>query len=476
MNIIFSKNKMFFILFFEIILNIKIIQNNSVVIPFEEHIINNNELDKETSYSKILLDNYLDYKIFTEIKIGTPSKRIPVLINPNIKIFRMKIEEKISSFDFNKYDKYIPHESSSFLNITKILNLEEFYFFGYSLINETIKLCENKNCENEVEIKNIQFYAETKRNYLNDNYSYSFGELGISYSKKENEQSNLLIELKNLGIINSSIITFEYNENKGGNIYIGDYPHIYNSDQYDKNLLMSAYTIPNFGINNQIKIKMDKVYIKDTYTNSNIYFNNSTVLLNYGSGIILSTEEYFNKILEIYFNKYISLNICKINIEKRGINNNYQVISCRKNDEFKINEFPSLFLFKEELDFIFELTYQDLFEIIGESYYFLIIYFPFSNNEFELGKPFLKKYQLSYDVDMSTIHFYKKITQKAEKIIVNKENKNIFYLFILIIIFGFLILVFYKKCFHKKRKLRKNELKEDYNYNFDEDDINRMII
>ena len=357
---------MFIILFFEIFLNIKIIINNSVVIPFKECLVNYYELDKETKYSKVLLDNYLDYKIYTEIKIGTPSKILPIFINSDIKIFRIKIEEKLSNCNFNKYDKYIPFQSSSFLNISKILNLEELYFFGYSLINETIKLPNNKIYKDDFEIKNIQLYLELSKN---NKYSYSFGELGISLSKTSNGQSNLLIELKNSGLINSSIITFEYN-NKGGNIYIGEYPHIYASDVCDKNSLMTAYIFPNFGINNQIKLRMDKVYIMSHQTKLYNYLENNVILFNYGSGIILSTEEYYNKILEVFFNKYIITNICKINIEKRGINNNYHIISCQKSKDFKINEFPSLYLFKEEFDYIFELNYNDLFEEIENIYYF----------------------------------------------------------------------------------------------------------
>ena len=95
---------------------------------------------------------------------------------------------------------------------------------------------------------------------------------------------------------------------------------------------MTAYSIPNFSINNQIKIRMDKIYISYENTNSVFYLENNNILFNFGSGIISSTEEYYNKILEIYFNKYINLNICEINIEKRGFNNNYQIISCQKRE------------------------------------------------------------------------------------------------------------------------------------------------
>ena len=52
---------------------------------------------------------------------------------------------------------------------------------------------------------------------------------------------------------------------------------------------------------NQIKLKMDKIYIINESNNSNIFLQNNSISFNYGSGIILSSEEYFNKILEIFF-------------------------------------------------------------------------------------------------------------------------------------------------------------------------------
>ena len=464
---------MLIFLFFEIIFNFEIIINYQIVLHFKEYLKDYESLEKQNNYCKILLDNYLDYKIYSEIKIGSPSKILPLFINTKIKIFRIKFEEKIFNFDFNRFDKYKPNESSSFYNITNILNLEEYYFFGYSLINETIKLFQKENFKDEIEIKNFQLYSEANIDSLNNYYEYAFAELGISFSKETNSETNLLNELKNFEIINSNIITFKYKDNKEGDIFIGEYPHIYDNINYDKNLLMTAYAIPNYGINNEIKIKMDKIYIRNENNNSDIYFENKIILLNYGLGIILSNEDYFNKILEMFFNKYIKLNICKINIERIGLNNNYHIISCKKCKEFKINDFPPLYFFEEELDNIFELNYHDLFEEIDNIYFFLIIYFPFLDNNFELGKPFLKKYQMSYNIDMSTIHFYKNNHKEKNKTknIIKSEKKNIKYLFILIILFSVLILIYYKKVIHKKRKLRKNELKETFKYNIQIDDI-----
>ena len=108
---------MLFILLFEIIFNFKIIQNNYVVLPFKEYLKDCKLFEKQKNFTKLLLDNYLDYKIYSEIKIGSPPKKLPLFINTNIKIFRIKFEEQISNFDFSKYDKYMPNESVTFVNI-----------------------------------------------------------------------------------------------------------------------------------------------------------------------------------------------------------------------------------------------------------------------------------------------------------------------------------------------------------------------
>ena len=85
------------------------------------------------------------------------------------------------------------------------------------------------------------------------------------------------MELKNLEIISSNIITIEFTDNKEGYIYLGDYPHMYNNIEYNKNLLKTAYSIPNYGSNNNIQLRMDKIYIINKNNNSNIILNNDEI-------------------------------------------------------------------------------------------------------------------------------------------------------------------------------------------------------
>ena len=78
---------------------------------------------------------------------------------------------------------------------------------------------------------------------------------------------------------------------------------------------------------------------------------------------------------------------------------------------------------------------------------------------------------MSYNVEMSTIHFYKK-NNRINNIIKKEKSQNIYILVILIILVVFCLGIYYKKFFHTKRKLRKNELNEDFDFNIPINDIN----
>ena len=468
---------MFIFYFFVNLLIVEKFSTKFIILPFKEIILEYNESEKNIDYTHLLINNYLEYKIMSELKIGTPPKIIPFSINPNIKIFRLRIENSKENKYFDNYEKYIPFKSSSFKNISKINNLEPIPFFNYYLTNETIKISSNRNDNIETDIKDIQIFLENLNYIFNkelfnesrSNFSYTYGEIGFSTYQSIDEKKDFLFQLKNLGIINSTIFTFEYEK---GLIYIGEYPHIYDNNKYNEEMFMTAYTYPEDGYITQLKLRMNRLYIIDE-NKEYIHFENNIIIFNYCSGVIISTKEYYNKIKEVYFNKYINLEICKENIEVRG-RNNYYIISCKKSEEFKIEEFPTLYLFKEEFKYIFELNYKDLFKEVNNIYYFLVIYFPFFIDNFELGKPFLKKYQITYNAESNTIHYYNELLNKnKQEIKGNKKtyrnkNKNIFILIFLlgiIIIFIFVYIFFYiTKKIYQKRKLRTNELDDEYDY------------
>ena len=64
-----------------------------------------------------------------------------------------------------------------------------------------------------------------------------------------------------------------------------------------------------------------------------------------------------------------------------------------------IKEFPKISLIHDEFDFIFELTYKDLFIEYKNKIIFLIIYNAYGANFWPLGKIFMRKYPFIFNYD-----------------------------------------------------------------------------
>ena len=90
---------------------------------------------------------------------------------------------------------------------------------------------------------------------------------------------------------------------------------------------------------------------------------------------------------------------------------------------------------------------------------FFLIIFRINSNYFywEFGEIFFKKYQFIFDEEKGIIGFY----NSKKKIAINYSKIFIFLLFIFIII---LILFIFKIIMNKQRRLRANELEENYDY------------
>ena len=174
---------------------------------------------------------------------------------------------------------------------------------------------------------------------------------------------------------------------------------------------------------------------------------------------------------------------------------------CKK-DKLKshLNSFPTLFFSHIKYDYIFELTYEDLFKEIYDYYYFMVIFpntYPDDydineKEEWHLGLPFLKKYQFVLNYDSKTIGFYKSTNlnyQKENNNNTKNEIKNIegekgikvwlIILGILIVLILIIAAFFIGKLVNKQRKKRANEMKDDdFEYvgeNFIENNDNKLI-
>ena len=140
-------------------------------------------------------------------------------------------------------------------------------------------------------------------------------------------------------------------------------------------------------------------------------------------------------------------------------------------------KFPPLNFKHRDLNKIFEFTYKDLFQEIGNSLVFSIVMDEEDKYHWIFGRIFFKKYQFIFDVDQKTISYIKKnLTENNGKSDAQSGDGNsntsqtiiriLQVLLIVALLLGIVIGLFFgKKLWDNKRKIRANELiDDDYDY------------
>ena len=178
---------------------------------------------------------------------------------------------------------------------------------------------------------------------------------------------------------------------------------------------------------------------------------------------------------------------CKLN-EIKYDKYTYDIINCDTKlfTEYDIKDFPIINFYSQDFHFTFELTYNDLFEIRNNDIFFLILK---NKNSFEqdlwkMGKIFLNKYHFSFNQDSKTINLHLKYNKnKIEgKVNATDKNKNHFqfnpnYIWIFICIICLIVGIYLGSRFIiKSRKLRANELKDEYEYKESKENNNEKNI
>jgi len=189
---------------------------------------------------------------------------------------------------------------------------------------------------------------------------------------------------------------------------------------------------------------------------------------------ITGSDKYLNYIENNFFRKYIDENICKKEFRNKINYNNFvtyficNIENKERRKEF-FDEFPSLILYQKEMNYNFTLDANDLFTIFPDNNRILFnIDFIYNYKKWIIGKPFFKKYQLIFNSDTNLISYYiqpKYFVNDNE--INNKEEKGlqIFIIILLIILaFGLGIIIGRTLCSKFNRKIRANELENNYKY------------
>ena len=371
---------------------------------------------------------------YTLIKIGNPHKEIKFYFTFNRpEIFICSEKMKNSLYQESKSNTYklnynVPKEFYNGIFNEGFLSLEKFY-----LSNKTNNIKEI--------IENFNFILATRAIYLN----YHPCEIGLSLPDYYTTiEYNFINQLKEKKLINSIIWNIKILNNNEGILVFGLLPHEYNKKDYNLNDFKNTKTIK---LNTNLIWGLE--FSKITIGKKNIILKQNKCKIEINSGFIIQTYEIMKEFENLFFNKYIQQNICN-----KSIYNNKYFFYCNK--DLKIKSFPSMSFINKELNYIFNIDYKDLFIEIYDKYYFLIL---FSNSELSeeciLGEIFIRKFQLIFDEKNKAIGLY---------ITINKSNFIKLIFIILLIIIVFIIGLYFGLLLKKQRKIRANELEDQFIY------------
>ena len=409
--------KIFFILlFFNYTTSI-----NYIILPLKK---NREVFSQYQNILELLLNN----EVYSEFYIGSPPQILKGFFNFLEHDSYIKKKTINGVFDEQKSSTYISEKERLYYNskYSKGFPSKDYLIFNNSKSNSILK--------------NFSFV-------LASNITSEINEFNIGLKPKEFLDDTFFQQLKNGDIISSRIFCFNYNKNK---MLVGTYPHEVDEKKYDKIYLRRD------------KIQTDTRFASFDFLWEHIYYRNQTEnftdnfkgsIFNLNIKGIICSNSFQSYLVDNFFYPYIKDNKCKQ--EQLKINDNeYFTFIC--DTDINLKNFPTLFFISQGIDFVFNLTGEDLFIKENNKYYCLISFLK-GNFKWVLGEVFFKKYEIIFDLDRKSIAFY----------IDHPKTKFNYYIYLLFLL-GIIILILIGiliKCYHYlPRKKRANELEEQFEY------------
>ena len=327
----------------------------------------------------------------------------------------------------------------------------------------------------QYELINLKFQHFVDKN---KNITFSCGKTGLKLpSYNINYKANLISQIHEQNNNVDLSFTFKYTNNvpiKNIN-ELNDGLFIIGIQSYEKkkNTDMNSIYVSqiNYGKKAGWKFDIYNIFIGNEYFD----FDELDIEINFDIDGIEITNDFYEKLNEYFFNPYYRNGSCV----NENINFQRNIIIYCYPDKFKqkdINNFPTLNFFKNQINYNFTFTGDELFQEIDNKIFFKMV----TNTEIYqkdiiFGKLFLKKYQVIFNSDYKSLSFYK--INNNDNIINNdtdnsaitfKSNKkeqiltSILFIFIGVLILIFGIFLGRKFC-NIRRRIHANEL-EDNNY------------
>ena len=422
------KNSIYiFLIFF---LCLKYIYLQTITIPFKRMI------SPDTTESDFY-SNIAHNRIYTTLKIGTPSQEI-------------KVQIKMLQFSLcvrnNTIYKY--NTSSTYKKNGNEFSAYNADYYRAIPSNESIII------RNDDEVLNdIKFMLTTNSKYDLD------GILGLQIHENNylTYGHGLINQLKLKKLINNEVFFFNYDSTKDeGELIIGEYPHLLDKfgDKYHKNQLETTNIhMPTFDI-------LYNVLFRSVYWDGKEIETSAIGKINIEDGYIIGSKSYEEAVYK-FFQPHIINKKCK----SQEVNVLYATYICDEYENLNISSFPNLIFYNSDTNYNLTITYKDLFVKKGEKIYFMIVFDKKGYNaQWTLGSIVLRNNMIVFDMDKRLIGFYDPNNAKYKK---EKLNTSLYIIFITIagiIIIALIGFILYKFVWKKKGK-KAYELNDDYDYN-----------
>ena len=461
--------------------------NSYLVFPLEYLPNENYKFTKNKTLQPEEMMKVLFYRnIITKFELGTPPQNISLFIKLNDDKFYIssslpsKLSEKKETesdlYKFDKNDLYNESLSSSFNEgICKSKVHEVYHYSEICLSKEKMNFnFEKKTYQKEFPIKVVKNndgnIPGTLGLLLNDTY------YGVHKS--------FINDLKDEKLIDNYYWFFDFDgispleKKMKGKFIVGGLPH---------EIFPEKFSLENYKVTHPYiapsafkswKLRFDNIIL----TGDKNYTSLKTITsFTYQIYHIIGTREFYYRIKSLFLNKLFKEQKC---FESNFTQNFYLpnkliFFYCDKlvKDTLYSN-LNSIKFVSMDLDYAFEMTYEDLFYTKDDYIYLNVI---FSTKEYGfwiLGQMFLAKYKFVFNPDKKEIGFYninnlnKDKDKDKKNLSYNKSNKimSVFFIVLLSICFTCIGLLIGRKIYGMRRKVIVNELIEEQNYEYRENE------
>ena len=450
---------------------------NYIILPFNStHIeLNLNEKLNKINSAEYLLSEINKNQLYSTMSIGKPPKNLEFYLT-------------MDSFIYGILSGYCPNGSFSFYNpyLSKNFKSETDYIISVGPLKNAAIATDNctlyndlnltsiKNIDNfEFLIGNYSYFESININkycgiiglYKSNVKTYEYAKNFIKYLKEEKIIDSYSWGLFFFDKVNSYNIDYNIQSNYDGFYIVG-----INEEDYF-NIFKTTNIISVNSIENNIFFK---VYFYESPKNKTEIVCSDNIIAHFivDYNYILAGKEYYNNILNYFFQKYIDERICFKKSSFKTYEGKTEMIVCDISFKKYVYLFPTIYFYSRELSFTFNLDYNDLFLESNDKIYFLIAYKDMIHSTWQLGKNFMRKYPFIFDQDKKTVSFVflDKFKKKEENLKSNNSNNYHYkkikdYFFYSLLFIGILIGLFMgRRIWNKHRKLKANELEEKFEY------------